>query len=135
MQPARCHALPVPGIVWWEIETPDPEAFQRFHAAMWGWTFERAFENSELKADYWIIQSGGRGIGGLQRAATTTAPHPGTRLYVEVDDLELALDEVQVHGGRVERRRTGLGGEDRWYGTVLDTSGVAFGLWTQNPRI
>lgn len=120
-------------IVWWEIETPDPEAFQRFHAAMWGWTFQRAFEDSELEAEYWIIQSDGRGIGGLQRAATTAAPHAGTRLYVEVGDLERALESVEARGGRVERRRTALGGADRWYGTALDPTGVTFGMWTKHP--
>lgn len=26
------------GIVWWEVETADPDAFQRFHAAFSGWT-------------------------------------------------------------------------------------------------
>jgi predicted enzyme related to lactoylglutathione lyase len=31
------------GIVWWEIETPDPQAFQQFHGAMWGWEFAPAF--------------------------------------------------------------------------------------------
>lgn len=121
-------------IVWWEIETPDPDAFQRFHAAMWGWTFERAFEDSELEADYWIINAASRGIGGLQRAATAAAPRAGTRLYVEVDDLEQALDKLEVNGGRVERRRTALGGEDRWYGTALDPTGVTFGLWTRHPK-
>jgi predicted enzyme related to lactoylglutathione lyase len=30
----------MPRIVWWEIESPDPEAFQRFHAELWSWTFE-----------------------------------------------------------------------------------------------
>lgn len=120
-------------IVWWEIEAPDPEAFQRFHAAMWGWTFQRAFEDSELEADYWIIQVDGRGIGGLQRAATSTLPHAGTRLYVEVDDLEDTLELVEANGGRVERRRTALGGADRWYGTALDPTGVTFGMWTAHP--
>lgn len=120
-------------IVWWEIESPDPDAFQRFHAALWGWTFQRAFEDSELDADYWIIQVDGRGIGGLQRAATSTPPHAGTRLYVEVDDLEKALALVAAQGGSVERRRTALGGADRWYGTAMDPTGVTFGMWTAHP--
>jgi predicted enzyme related to lactoylglutathione lyase len=120
-------------IVWWEIETPDPEAFQAFHGPMWGWTFQRAFEDAELETDYWIIQAGGRGIGGLQRASTSTPPHPGARLYVEVDDLEAALQAVAERGGRVERRRTALGGDDRWYGTAADPTGVSFGLWTEHP--
>ena len=120
-------------IVWWEIETPDPETFQTFHGALWGWTFQRAFEDSDLDADYWIIEAAGKGIGGLQRAATTTPPHAGTRLYVEVDDLEQALRTVEEHGGRVERRRTALGGSDRWYGTASDPTGVTFGMWTEHP--
>ena len=120
-------------IVWWEIETPDPEVFQRFHAAMWGWAFQRAFEDSELEADYWIIQADGHGIGGLQRAATSTPPHAGTRLYVEVDDLEDTLKRVEAYGGCVERRRTALGGADRWYGTASDPTGVTFGMWTAHP--
>lgn len=120
-------------IVWWEIETRDPETFQAFHGAMWGWAFERAFQDSELTADYWIVQVGGQGIGGLQRAASDTPPHAGARLYVEVDDLEAALAAVEERGGRVERRRTALGGEDRWYGTAADPTGISFGLWTGNP--
>lgn len=125
----------MPEIVWWEIETPDPDTFQRFHAAMWGWTFHRAFETSELEADYWIIRSDGDSIGGLQRAATSTSPHPGVRLYLQVDDLERTFEQVEQHGGRVQRQRTELGGDDRWYGTALDPTGVSFGFWTAHPRV
>jgi hypothetical protein len=31
---------------------------------MWGWSFESAFANTELNADYWIIKADGRSIGG-----------------------------------------------------------------------
>ena len=116
-------------IVWWEIETPVPEVFQAFHGVMWGWEFEPAFAGTELGADYWIIRSGGRGIGGLQQSAGGV-PRAGVRLYVEVADLEAALDLVRQRGGQVERPRTSLGGTDRWFATVLDPSGVSFGLWT-----
>ena len=121
-------------IVWWEIETPAPEVFQRFHGAMWGWTFEPAFADTELGADYWIIKAGGKSIGGLQRSAGTTRPHPGPRLYVEVADLEQALTEVRIRGGQIERSRTALGGDDRWFGTALDPTGMSFGMWTSHPR-
>lgn len=53
------------GIVWWKIETADPERFQQFHAALSGWSFEPAFADSELDADYWIIHGDGRSIGGF----------------------------------------------------------------------
>jgi predicted enzyme related to lactoylglutathione lyase len=120
-------------IVWWEIETPAPEVFQRFHGAMWGWAFEPAFANTELNADYWIIKADGKSIGGLQRSAGDARPHAGTRLYVEVADLEETLTEVEARNGRVERFRTGLGSDDRWFATALDPTGVSFGMWTAHP--
>lgn len=120
-------------IVWWEIESPDPEAFQRFHSALWGWKYEPAFAGTELGADYWIIKADGTSVGGLQRSADDRPPHAGARLYVQVDDLELTLDRVAGLGGQVERHRVALGGDDRWFGIALDPSGVSFGLWTQNP--
>ena len=111
-------------IVWWEIETPTPEAFQQFHGDLWGWTFEPAFADSELGAEYWIIKGDGRSLGGLQRSLSRESPRAGTRLYVEVEDLEMVLNRVESLGGKVERPRTGLGGDDRWFATALDPSGV-----------
>jgi predicted enzyme related to lactoylglutathione lyase len=90
-----------------------------------GWTFEAAFADTDLNADYWIIRSSDNGIGGPQRSASSARPHAGTRLYVEAADLEETLGRVQALGGRVERGRTALGGDNRWFATVLDPTGVA----------
>ncbi|HEY2075452.1 MAG TPA: VOC family protein [Streptosporangiaceae bacterium] len=122
-------------IVWWEVETPDPEAFQRFHGQLWGWEYERAFVDTKLGADYWIIKHAGKGIGGLQRSVTGAQPQAGTRLYVEVDNLEEALRQVEALGGAVERGRTALGGDDRWFAIASDPSGVSFGMWTEHELI
>lgn len=100
---------------------------------MGGWTFARAFETTELDADYWIIRSGDAGIGGLQRAATATPPHAGTRVYLEVDHLERTLERAEAHGARIQRHRTALGGDDRWFATFEDPAGVSFGVWTAQP--
>jgi predicted enzyme related to lactoylglutathione lyase len=120
-------------IVWWEIETPEPEAFQHFHTTMWGWEFQPAFADTELGADYWIIKADGKSIGGLQRSTGGGRPHAGTRLYVEVTDLEKVLARVETLGGQIERGRTELGGDDRWFATALDPTGVSFGMWTAHP--
>lgn len=119
-------------VVWWEIETPAPEQFQEFHGALWGWTFEQAFGDTAVGADYWIIKEGGKSLGGLQRAGTSHPPHAGARLYLEVANLEATLSEVRARGGHVERKRTALGGADRWFAIVRDPSGISFGLWTPN---
>ncbi|MCJ1710121.1 VOC family protein [Clavibacter michiganensis subsp. phaseoli] len=121
-------------IVCWEVETADPERFQRFHAALSGWTFSPAFADTDLGADYWIIERQGEGIGGLQRTSPTAAPPTvGTRVYVAVHDLEETLDRVTELGGTVDRARTALGGDDRWFGLFRDPTGVSFGAWTEHP--
>jgi len=123
------------GVVWWEIETAEPEQSQRFHAALSGWAFAPAFEDTELGADYWITQQDGKGIGGLHRASSSVSPPSvGTRVYLAVDDLEATLERVVEFGGVVERARIALGGGDRWFGVFRDPTGVSCGLWTVHPE-
>ena len=98
-----------------------------------GFTFEPAFADSELDAEYWIIKGDCKSLGGLQRSQDRAAPRAGTRLYLEVANLEAVLERVQFLGGRVECARTLLGGDDRWFATALDPTGVSFGMWTANP--
>lgn len=119
-------------VVWWEIETAEPERFQQFHEQLSGWTFTPAFEDTELDADYWIIQHDGSDIGGLQRAASP-AVSSGTRVYLLADDLEATLDRVGDLGGTVERHRVGLDGT-QWFALFRDPAGVLFGLWTPHPK-
>jgi predicted enzyme related to lactoylglutathione lyase len=120
-------------VVWWEVETPRVDEFQAFHGAMWGWQFRSAFQDSELGRDYWLILAEGKGIGGLQRALTADPPRAGVRLYLEVDDLEASIDLAVSLGAAVERGRTELGGDDRWFANLLDPAGVSIGLWTAAP--
>lgn len=122
-------------IVWWELEHPHPERFQKFHAELWGWTFRAAFEDIELGGDYWIIESAtGAALGGIQRVPdAVTATRGGVRLYVEVADLEDAFDRSVAAGARVGMTRTDLGGDDRWFGIITDPTGVSLGLWTDQP--
>ena len=123
-------------VVWWEIETPDPEGSQRFYGELFGWTFRRDFDQpgSQLGRDYWIIESDGRALGGLQRALPgAPAAQPGVRLYVEVPDLEAALARARELGAGVERERTYLGADDFWFANFRDPQGISVGLWTANP--
>ena len=116
--------------MWWEVETARPEEFQRFHEAMWGWEFHPAFGDAQIE-DYWVIVSEGRGIGGLQRGAGE--PAAGTRVYLEVEDLEGVLAVAEAFGAEVERTRTSLGDDARWFARILDPAGISFGLWCESP--
>jgi uncharacterized protein len=129
--------MPAAGrVVWWEIETPDAGAAQRFYGELLGWTFRREFDGpaSQLGRDYWIVESDGQGIGGLLAALSgMPAPQPGVRLYAEVDDLETTIDRATALGATVERERTYLGSDDFWFANVRDPQGISLGLWTSNP--
>ena len=120
-------------VVWWEIDTPDPAGARAFYGELFGWTFRPAFESSELGRDYWIIDSDGTSLGGLQ-AGVPGSPRPqaGARLYVRVDDLEAVTASAVRLGAVVERGRTYLGTDDFWFANLLDPQGVSFGLWTSN---
>jgi uncharacterized protein len=124
-------------VVWWEIESPDPERTQEFYRALFGWEFRRAFDGptSELGRRYWIVERAGDGIGGLQESAPG-ASRPGgagIRLYVEVDDLEGTMARAVELGATGERGRTFLGTDDFWFANVLDPTGISLGLWTSRP--
>lgn len=121
-------------VVWWEIETHDPERFQKFHGALSDWTFRPAFSDTDVGADYWIIELDGRGFGGLQRACSASlSSSDSPRLYFSVPDLERTLGQVVELGGVVVRERVSLGGDDKWFGIYRDPTGVSFGLWTAHP--
>lgn len=124
----------MPATVWWEIETPDPSRFQRFHGALLGWTFESAFADTELGIDYWVIRDDGHAVGGLQQAVpVTVSVSTGVRVYVEVDDLEVTLARAVQLGGTIERGRLALGGDDHWCAVFRDATGLSLGLWTRRP--
>ena len=110
------------------------DEFQQFHAAMWGWTFRAAFQDTELDRDYWIIGAAdGSTVGGLQRSLSSSPLRAGTRFYLEVDDLEATLAQAVASGAAIERSRIALGGDDRWFAIITDPAGVSIGLWTTSP--
>jgi uncharacterized protein len=124
------------GVVWWELESPDPAGSQEFYGQLFGWTFRRAFDEpgSELGRDYWIVERDGQGIGGLQPTLPdAAAPQAGVRLYVEVSDLEATIESAARLGATVERQRVFLGSDDFWFANVRDPQGISLGLWTAQP--
>jgi predicted enzyme related to lactoylglutathione lyase len=82
-----------------------------------------------------MIRDDDGGIGGLQRGSPDRRPQTGARLYWQVEDLEGVLDRARALGAVVERKRTELGGDDRWFATLLDPAGVSVGFWTDREAI
>ena len=116
-------------VTWWEIDVPDAAQAQKFYEAVVPvWTFQpmEGFEG------YVIVNVAGTGVGALQTSTDSEPSGRGTRLYVEVSNLEDTLTRVREGGGRVEQERMPIPG-DQWIGTARDPFGNRIGFVTNNP--
>ena len=122
---------PKPGTLsWWELQVPDPEQAKRFYGAVLGWTFQSFGDGYDV-----INTSDGTMIGGLdsQTAKGESPAGRGVRVYVQVEDLEAALDRVTANGGEIRNPRQLISEEYGWSANFADPSGLTIGLMTTNP--
>ena len=81
-------------VVHFEILGSDPAKTQAFYRELFGWTI-----NADNPMQYGIVEGGDGGIGG-----GVGATQDGSKLvtvYVQVQDLQAALDRAVELGGRV----------------------------------
>ncbi|MEZ5744207.1 MAG: VOC family protein [Sphingomonadaceae bacterium] len=87
--------------VWYELMTTDPEAAQAFYSGLLGWSFE---DSSFNETDYRTF-SGSKGqVGGflgLSEEMISGGSRPAWLGYIDVDDLDAAIDKIKRHGGSV----------------------------------
>jgi predicted enzyme related to lactoylglutathione lyase len=133
-----CEALQAPsihersaGLIWLEILVDDVEAAATYYRDGFGWASE----------PFGLVGGGGyrllspRGgeppLGALVHsdAATRTASPAGPVPYVEVDDLDGIVRQVEAAGGQV-REAVGPFGEDGRFAIVADPWGNRLGLWS-----
>jgi hypothetical protein len=110
--------------MWFEIRVRDAVRAMAFYQDLCGWTFEQLPGYEE---PYWLIGGSGSGVqGALMLGAPSSG---GTRLYVEVADLQHAADRaVSLGGARIEapRRISPTAGV---FAVVADPEGNQIGLW------
>jgi uncharacterized protein len=80
-------------VVHWELFAKDAPALGRFYAELFGWHLEPMPEIAYVLIDTWA----GAGVNG--GIATVPDGYRRPLFYVEVDDLQPALDSVQAAGG------------------------------------
>jgi len=116
-------------VTWWEIDVPDAAKAKQFYETVCpAWTLQ-PMEGME---GYVIVNVGGVGVGALQASTDSEPSGRGTRLYLEVSNLEDALARVRQGGGTVEQERMQVPG-DQWIGTARDPFGNRIGFATNNP--
>ncbi len=85
-------------VVQFEIAGPDGPALQQFYRDLFGWKID---VQSEEMGNYGLVSANEGGIGGGLLPTTEGAPTPShVSFYVQVDEIEAALDRVAAMGGR-----------------------------------
>ena len=120
---ANPHGTPI----WYELQTPDPDAATTFYDAVMGWTIE---DRPAGEMDYRMIGAAGGHAGGVARwdaAMPGAAAAPGWLMYIGVDDVDASVATLVAAGGTVSIPAFDFPGVGR-IAKVADPQGVAFYL-------
>lgn len=109
-------------VVHFEFTTADAEALGKFYADLFGWHAE------SVPGDYVVIDThAGKGInGGIGKGDNRAT------VYVEVDDLQKALDKIEKLGGKTIAKPVSM--EMVTFAMFADPSGNAVGLVKSEPE-
>jgi len=92
--------------IWYELMTPDPAGAAAFYGAVVGWTIASHADPAAGDMDYRMIvrRDGGNGGGVLALNAEMLAggARPIWIGYLEVDDVDAAVDAIKADGGAVQ---------------------------------
>ena len=91
--------------VWNELYTGDVEAAKTFYATTVGWTFE-GVPMPHQNRTYWLARTGGKPVAGIldMRGIVPDGVPPHWLGYLEVDDIDRRVAEIEKHGGNVIRQ-------------------------------
>lgn len=106
-------------VVHFEISGPDSGQLADFYAELFGWRMRPI-------PDYTLIDTGaGSGInGGIRQSKDDQA---GITFYIETDDLQTALDKINLLGGKTETPISEIAGVVT-YAVFSDLDGLLIGL-------
>jgi len=105
-----------------EIPTIKPKRAKKFFGDVFGWTFT---DHPELK--YTVFHTGGHPNGGLERVKKM--PKRGqVNVYIEVDNIDAKLKEIEKAKGKVVERKTEVQGMG-WYAKFATPDGCILCLW------
>jgi predicted enzyme related to lactoylglutathione lyase len=109
-------------VVHFEISASDAGRLADFYAALFGWRMQPI-----PGAGYTLVDTAaaGRGInGGIRQSADAEG---GVKFYIETDDMQAALDKINLLGGKTETPITELAGFVT-YAVFSDLDGLLIGL-------
>jgi predicted enzyme related to lactoylglutathione lyase len=116
--------------VHFEIPVDEPERAGTFYGAVFGWNV--AQWGSE---QYWTVSTGEEPGPGAEGALALRKEAPeGVVVYVQVDDMERAMDRVKQAGGRLLTEKMPIPTMG-WSAHFRDTEGNLIGLFQHDPTV
>ena len=115
-------------VVHVEIPAADVPAAGEFYRQLFGWKMQHVPE-----FDYTMWEDGS-GYGGGFNKVSDENPVGQVLVYIDSDDIDADLRQVEKLGGTVVRSKTEIPGTG-WYGLFKDPTGNVLALYTsQNPE-
>jgi predicted enzyme related to lactoylglutathione lyase len=119
--------------IWYELLTPDADASQRFYASVVGWSIQAG---TTPGMDYrHLMAPDGEGVGGMLQL-TPQMQAGGARPvwlgYVDVADVDAAVNRIEAQGGKTQMPATTIDGVGRM-AMVADPQGAPFYVMTPTP--
>jgi hypothetical protein len=110
-------------VVHWEIGGTDPAKTREFYAKLFDWSVE-----VHEGMDYGLVQPAGEGSIGGGIGPVPPGGQPYVTFYVQVDDLQKALDKAESLGGKTVLPPTPIP-DIGSCAMFTDPNGVAIGLY------
>ena len=115
-------------VVHVEIPAANTQDASKFYESLFGWKMEHVPE-----FDYTMWEDGS-GYGGGFNKVDADNPVGQVLVYIDSDDIDADLKQVEKLGGSVVRPKTEIPGTG-WYGLFKDPTGNTLALYTsQNPQ-
>jgi predicted enzyme related to lactoylglutathione lyase len=115
--------------IWYDLMTPDTAAAARFYGNVVGWKAG----DFDAQSDYTLWHADdGSAVGGLMTLPDGMPSGPGWSVYFHVADVDTAITEVELSGGKLIVPPQDVPGAGR-FAMVADPQGVMFYVMTPQP--
>jgi predicted enzyme related to lactoylglutathione lyase len=122
------------GLAWSELNAKDYESAWDFYSALLGWKHTSDFDMGSNMGRYFMFASadgGAQAMGGMSNAATMMNAPPHWLFYINVEDIDAAVQRVRAKGGKVLNGPMEVPDASRSrIAQCMDPSGAAFALFS-----
>jgi uncharacterized protein len=117
-------------VVHFEVPVDDPDRAGAFYGRVFDWQVTRWGD-----VPYWPMPTGEPPGIGAEGALTPRSDAPeGVLVYIQVDEIDSALQRIRDAGGTVVAERTPIPGQG-WFATFRDPEGNVLGLIQDDPAV